>query len=370
MYHLFILFLIISAFCISLGYIVRKKLFIQIGSLFLILIGLFVLSNGIPYQSGWSLSFPDTNASDPIFTQGNAWDNEMTGELGFSEIIDTQDYPYLSIMGEIFDDTRIFFYASNNGLNFYYCDRISATIKPTPVTPLINYADDGSLFSASGTDTGSPSNLVEGVVGYWELNDGGFLADVWVQYDLNGDLVAVTEYTMTVGRADRAPSHFQLQGWNGVSWSTIDTRLDVSWVAGVERTFSVDPALQDDFLLYRLLLIESHSVNRVRIDTVTLLSSETGTIYPKQYHIFPTVGARYVRLQSSDDVLATATITAKPSVSDGSFNFTDDVNITKLYGHIDSEDPHSRWAFGVLFMLIGVFLYFATFFNVKIKDYY
>jgi len=55
MYWLFYLFTILSGFLIALGYIARKKLFILIGSIFIILIGFFILSYGIPLFSGWAI---------------------------------------------------------------------------------------------------------------------------------------------------------------------------------------------------------------------------------------------------------------------------------------------------------------------------
>jgi hypothetical protein len=51
--QIFYLFLVLSGILIAFGYFVQKKLFIQLGSLFLILAGFHVLVYGLPFFTGW-----------------------------------------------------------------------------------------------------------------------------------------------------------------------------------------------------------------------------------------------------------------------------------------------------------------------------
>ena len=150
--------------------------------------------------------------------QGNAWDDVETNVGGFSNIIKTYGMPYLSIMGEIYGATTLSFYASQDGLNFYYCSIISSLIAPTePPAPL--------------------------------------------------------------------------------------------WASGV--TYAVGDEVTNDAVKYRCIL--AHTSNPSREPPNLTYWAEVPDVYPKQFHIYPTVGAEYVRLRSSANVRATATVAGKRS---------------------------------------------------------
>lgn len=149
---------------------------------------------------------------------GNAWNNEMTGVGGTSRIIRTYGMPFLSIMGEIYGATTLYFSTSQDGIHFYYCNVITATI--IPVQP-------------------------------------------------------------------PAPA-----------WAS-----GVTYAVGDEVTFGGD----------RYECILGHVSNTPRQPPNPTYWLIVPATYPQQFHIFPQVGAEYVRLRSSNNVRATVTIAAKRS---------------------------------------------------------
>ncbi len=243
---------------------------------------------------------------------GNAWDDELTGVGGFSKIVDTRDMAHISIMGEIDADTEIGFWASQDGVHFYFCARITETIGPvSPIEPL-NKATDPSQFSASSTDTGSAANLAEGESGLWQINTGGDMSGSpeWVAYDMGGDQ-EITAYSIRAGDSFRAPVAWNFQGHNGSDWVTIETQTGIIWSSSEAKSFVLSASVT--YEQYRLELTQTNHPNRTRLDEVRLLQETADTpVFPKQFHIYPTVGGRYIRLRSSDNVTATVTIAGKP----------------------------------------------------------
>ncbi len=79
----------------------------------------------------WYVDLLHKKISEP----NNAWDNEQTGVNGFSKIVDTRNLPHLSIFGRISATTTIAVYVSEDGVDFYYCGRITETIVPQPGPP-------------------------------------------------------------------------------------------------------------------------------------------------------------------------------------------------------------------------------------------
>lgn len=78
-------------------------------------------------------------ADDPAYVEtlrsnlgyeGNAWNNEMTGTEGLSNIIDVETYPYISIFGKVSDNTTIALYVSADGTNFYFSENLTTTAPP------------------------------------------------------------------------------------------------------------------------------------------------------------------------------------------------------------------------------------------------
>ena len=66
-----------------------------------------------------------------IGEEGNAWNDEQTGEDAFSAIVDTENLPHVSIMGVVDAATDLTFYVSQDGENFYFCAIISEDISPS-----------------------------------------------------------------------------------------------------------------------------------------------------------------------------------------------------------------------------------------------
>ena len=60
-----------------------------------------------------------------IARHGNLWDNEQTGVDGFSDIVDTKNYPNMSIILEIDAESDVEFYVSANGEDFTICGQLT-----------------------------------------------------------------------------------------------------------------------------------------------------------------------------------------------------------------------------------------------------
>ena len=65
-----------------------------------------------------------------IGEEGNAWDDEQTGENGVSAMVDTKNLPHISIMGVVDAATDLLFEVSQDGETFYFCKIISDDISP------------------------------------------------------------------------------------------------------------------------------------------------------------------------------------------------------------------------------------------------
>ncbi len=84
----------------------------------------------------------------------------------------------------------------------------------------------------------------------------------WIAYDFGSDRL-ITQYRL-LNRSgpvltSRAPKDFKLQGWNGSSWTTVDTRTNqTGWVSGTPRTYTVaEPGL---FKKYQLLITDDNDI--------------------------------------------------------------------------------------------------------------
>ena len=62
--------------------------------------------------------------------EGNAWNDESTGEEGVSNIVDTKNMPHVSILGVVDAQTDLSFEISQDGETFYFCGAISEDISP------------------------------------------------------------------------------------------------------------------------------------------------------------------------------------------------------------------------------------------------
>lgn len=251
---------------------------------------------------------------------GNVWKEEFTGKPGdgdtegFSKSVDTGNLPHVSIMGEIENDSEIQFFASPDNEHFYFCDRITKTIGPVPSGEVVNHANDTTKITASQTDAGNPANLIEGETGIWQANEGGDLSGspVWLQYDCE-TAKRVTEVDISIGVSFRAPSKLAFYGTDDTdTWGDALAEFEnLVWQDHSTRTFSLDN--NDDYRYYKIEILEVPAPNRVQLAEIRLLE-EVGesTVFPKQFHIYPTLGARYIKLRSTQNVKATVSVIASP----------------------------------------------------------
>ena len=159
--------------------------------------------------------------------EGNAWDNEKTGEKGFSKGVDLKASSNVSIFGVIDAQSEMSVFVSQDGIHYYYCHTISQTLSPEPPPARPEWS--------SGVD-------------YAE-----------------GDIVKYTP--------------------------------------------------DDTEFLY--ICIQDHKSNPSRTPTnqnywLECQENNTEGEFPKEFHTFETIGARYVKLQSENDVTATVTVVGKP----------------------------------------------------------
>jgi hypothetical protein len=80
-----------------------------------------------------------------------------------------------------------------------------------------------------------------------------------------------------------------------------------AWTAGV--VYMVGDEVTEGGDIYRCIL--AHTANNARKPPNATYWIDVTAAQPRQFHIYPTVGAEYVRLRSSADVIATVTIAAK-----------------------------------------------------------
>ena len=81
----------------------------------------------------------------------------------------------------------------------------------------------------------------------------------WIAYDFGSNRV-INRYSInnTNGSlTSRAPKDFSLQGWNGSSWVTVDTRTNqTGWVSGQARQYEV--ATPGNYSKYRLHITDDN----------------------------------------------------------------------------------------------------------------
>ena len=87
-----------------------------------------------------------------IGSQGNLWDNESTGAGVPSNVVDTENYPHISIFGETREVTDFSVYVSVDGVNFYLCEDLSTKVNaPTGFTFHIYFTAGARYFYLSSS---------------------------------------------------------------------------------------------------------------------------------------------------------------------------------------------------------------------------
>ena len=158
-----------------------------------------------------------------IGTEGNAWNNEMNGVLGFSKVVNIKSFSVMCIVGAVYASTTLKVYVSADGENFYYSKGLTDSLTPN------TYPD----------------------VPVW---------DSTVNYK-TGDMVSYT----------------------------------------VDTTESIYTALRSN-----------KDKTPTNTDYWNLTYENIGTDYPQVFTNGARTAAKYVQLQSTNDVRATVTILAKP----------------------------------------------------------
>ena len=120
----------------------------------------------------------------------------------------------------------------------------------------------------------TPNVLTSGIYGSsyqaWEAFDAStaysssWLSELWetpawIGYNFGSDRL-VTQYQLRNSNGSltsRAPKDWTLQGWNGSSWVTVDTRTNqTGWVSGTPRTYNV--ATPGYFSQYRVRITDDN----------------------------------------------------------------------------------------------------------------
>ena len=102
----------------------------------------------------------------------------------------------------------------------------------------------------------------------------------WIAYDF-GTSTTITHYSITNTNGSltsRAPKDFQLQGWNGISWTTVDARAnETNWSSGIQRTYEV--STPGSYTKYRLYITDDNDsrsgVVVISIGNLELLGCQT-----------------------------------------------------------------------------------------------
>ena len=142
---------------------------------------------------------------------------------------------------------------NSSTLRYYkYCGPNPSDLVPT-------LTGNSSAVSTSGTYSSSypawkafDSSSSMWISEVWET-------PAWIQYNF-GSNKKVTKYTITNTNGSltsRAPKNFQLRGWNGSSWVTVDNRTNqTGWVSGTPRTYTVQSP--GNYSQYRLHITDDN----------------------------------------------------------------------------------------------------------------
>ena len=233
---------------------------------------------------------------------------------GDSELLDISNYPHISIMGRIDDNTEIRFYTSHNGTDWFLCSSITSLIQPTLPPDIINVAEDGANFNSNpAVNVGSNANLAE-ESGFANWNKGGNdITDLYIWYDFGAGfeqrVVALEMYCQMSGRA---PLQFIVDGSNNTTngidgtWVELFTQdTDLSWISNNRKDFDF---IADNIASFRVIRIRPTKVsdaNNTRINEIKLLASVGGediAVFPKTVHKWFTIGGGRIKLSSTRPV--------------------------------------------------------------------
>lgn len=81
-----------------------------------------------------------------IGSHGNFWNNESTGVDTPSAIVDTQNYPHISIMGKLSGASTISVHVSANGTDFFLCEGLTTKINAPSGSTVHIYFTAGARY--------------------------------------------------------------------------------------------------------------------------------------------------------------------------------------------------------------------------------
>ncbi len=162
---------------------------------------------------------------------------------------------------------------------------VTATPTPTPL-PAGNDLCTGGTASASGDNASSGEGTAQAFDNSTSTKWLVFASTGWIQYDFAGTAAyAVNQYTITSANdatvyPGRNPKNWTLQGSNnGSTWTTVDTRTDVSFTANYQKlTFSfTNPTA---YQMYRLNITANNGGNEIQLAEIEMFAGTNPTPTP------------------------------------------------------------------------------------------
>lgn len=87
-----------------------------------------------------------------IGTKGNIWNNVQTGIDTLSNVVDTENYPNISIFGETSAVATLNVYVSSDGVDFYLCEDLTSKVNvPSGLTFHIFFTAGVRYFALSSS---------------------------------------------------------------------------------------------------------------------------------------------------------------------------------------------------------------------------
>ncbi|MEH2392605.1 MAG: discoidin domain-containing protein [Nostoc sp.] len=140
-------------------------------------------------------------------------------------------------------------YASDGDTNglFYYLGTNAKT------TDWSNPTGNGVLISASSTENGSLSSLVDRVSSQWFSN---INANNYVQFQLTNCKLKPTKYSIKTrsNNADYYPRNWQLLGSNdGINWDVVDEQINNNTLSSISQWLTIPVSTTTKYSYFRLL---------------------------------------------------------------------------------------------------------------------
>ncbi|MFK7992078.1 MAG: hypothetical protein AB8I08_39030, partial [Sandaracinaceae bacterium] len=153
------------------------------------------------------------------------------------------------------------------------CDLVPTMTGPETPAGRVTTSGDFDLEHPAWHAFDSPAPDVSTMTGAFWLSEEN-VAPAWVAYDFPDGPHRVLRYGIRYGNGpalvSRAPRHFALEGWNGLEWVTVDTRMDeTDWVAGEWRLFDIAGAGTRGFVSYRVIVFDDNDP-RLGISTISI----------------------------------------------------------------------------------------------------